>query len=259
MKQSCYGLGLAVSVFSITTFSQTAAAAVFNVGQLTWDSDNAVTSGQVIQGNVSAFAANFLVTDPNVNLITNQTIGSVLGLFPGANTSVDLGNATNRGIIELNWGNRYLKNSVGNDFAIYENGFAGEPEAFAVAVRKRGETDFSNFLYKFTTEFVQPNVFATVFDLSDFNLGQGEAIDAIRIANLLLTDRVTGEDGQGFLGGTFLPITSPGGSGFDINKFDADITYVVALNTPTAVPEPSSLLGFLVLGGIGLLKKCLGK
>lgn len=270
MKQSWYGFSLALSVvsaFSVTTFSQTANAAVFNVGQLSWDSDNSVNSGKVIEGNVSALPASFLIADPNVDLINNQTIGSVIGLGGGFNTFAALGNQIDRAIIELSWAGKYLKNYNGDDFVLYENGFVGEPEAFAVAIRKTGETTFSNYFYKFTKEFVptdisRPDVggaFATVFDLTDFNLGQNEAIDAIRVMNLLPSDRVEGNDGQGFLGGSFLPLTGVGGTEFALDKFDPDITYLVALNQPTSVPEPSAILGFLLLGGIGLAKKLIHK
>lgn len=270
MKQSWCGLGLALSVvsaFSVTTFSQTANAAVFNVGQLSWDSDNSVNSGKVIEGNVSALPASFLITDPNVDLINNQTIGSVLGLSAGFNTFAALGDQNNRAIIELSWAGKYLKNYNGNDFVLYENGFSGEPEAFAVAVRKKGETTFSQYLYQFTQEFVHTDVnrpdiggaFATVFDLTDFNLGQNEAIDAIRVMNLLPSDRVDGNDRQGFLGGSFVPLTRVNGIEFASDKFDPDITYLVALNQPTSVPEPSAILGFLLLGGMGLAKKIIHK
>lgn len=270
MKQSCDKLGLALSVLSaisVTTFSQTATAAVLNVGQLSWDTDNAINAGKIIEENVSALPASFLITDPNVNLVNGQTIGSVLGLSSGFNTFVKLGDENDRAVIELSWAGKYLKNHDGDDFVLYENGFAGEPEAFAVAVRKLGETSFSNYLYKFTKEFVyttlaQPDIggaFATVFDLSDFNLGQNEAIDAIRITNLLPEDRVTGNDGQGFLEGSVIPKNALEGTTFDLDKFDPDITYGVALNQPTPVPEPSAILGFLLLGGIGLAKKLVNK
>lgn len=223
---------------------------------LTWDENNAVSAGTIISGNPTTFPAGFS------SLVDNsQTVGELLG----GETSLELAESGSIGIVELNWGDRRLANQSGNDLVIYENGHANEPEAFALAIRKVGETSFSEYLYQFTDHFSEAyDVFATVFDLSLFGLAEGEMIDAIRIRNLSPNDLVSDEKGQGFLGGTYTPTTRSGGATFDPNgKLDADITYVVGLHnllappTPPAskVPEPSTLLGLLGLGIMGCLTR----
>ncbi|MFB2839074.1 PEP-CTERM sorting domain-containing protein [Floridanema evergladense] len=251
-------IGLFLTALSGTAFinAGSAKAATFSLGGYTWDSANSVVGGSIVSGsqNISGFAASF---------VENQTVGSILGF--GSNTSVDLGNSTNRGVIELNWGEgKSLANATGKDFVVYENGSAtfgnlGGPEAFAVAVRKVGQNTFSEFLYQFSSGF-EPSVFATGFDLSDFGLGENEEIDAIRIMNLIATDKVSNTDGQGFVGGNFAPQTGSQGSGnYESDKFDADITYVVGLNSPKSVPEPTSILSLVALGAIGITAKLVRK
>jgi len=224
---------------------------------LTWDESNAVTSGKIISGSPSTFPAGF-----NTLLQSSQTVGELFGVE--GETSLELEESGNIGIIELDWGGNLLANEEGNDLVVYENGSFPEPEAFAVSVRKAGESTFSEYLYQFSDHFSeQYSVFATVFDLSLFGLGAGEAIDGIRIRNLSPNDLVTGGDGQGFLGGSYTPLTYAGGSSYNPNdKLDADITYVVGLNDvfaalppseqPSDVPEPSALLGLVGVGLMGL-------
>ncbi|MFB2894204.1 PEP-CTERM sorting domain-containing protein [Aerosakkonemataceae cyanobacterium BLCC-F50] len=245
-----YQIGLSLTALSVTAVihAGSAQAATFTVGGYTWDSANSVVSGSIVSGEkISGFDASFR---------ESQTVGSILGF--GSNTSVDLGDSTNRGMIELNWGQgKSLVNADGKDFVVYENGSGGSPEAFAVAVRKVGQNTFSQFLYQFSSGF-EPNVFATGFDLSDFGIGEKEEIDAIRVMNLIATDKVSGADGQGFVGGNFSPLTGPFGIGsYTSDKFDADITYVVGLHSPKPVPEPSSILGLLALGAIGVTSRLL--
>ena len=241
-------LGVLTAV-SCATSSQSATAVT-----LVGDEANAVTSGSFVSGRESA--SGFYVYFP-VN--PASTVASVLG-FVGDKTSVNLGNATNRSTIELNWGGSLLQNQTGHDLAIHESGYPGRPEPFAVAIRKQGETSFTNFLYKFTAAY-NPDLFAfvTLFDLSDFGLGDGDAIDTIRISNLIATDRVSGQDGQGFLGGQHAPQTGvPGSPTFTDDHFDADITYVVGLHNvvaprpQTSIPEPSSMLGLLAFGAFAV-------
>lgn len=255
-KNSWTGISFALSTltaFSFATSSQPAAA--ITLGGFTWDEGNAVTSGSIISGkeSISVFPAIF-PADPA------KTVASILGLdSPPNSTSVDLGDANNRSIIELGWGESSLTNKTGNDFVIYESGSSPRPEAFAVAVRKRGESSFTNFLYKFSSAWVPDNyVFATGFDLSDFGLRDGDAIDAIRISNLIKTDKVS-DEGQGFLQGQFEPLPGPLGDGsFLDDQFDADITFVVGLHDvvaprpQTSVPEPASMVGLLAFGAFGV-------
>lgn len=245
-------IGLSLAVLSVTALidAGSAKAATFSLGGYTWDSANAVVSGSIVSGGkISGFAASF---------VESQTVGSILGF--GSNTSVDLGDSTNRGVIELNWGEgKSLVNADGKDFVVYENGSGGAPEAFAVAVRKVGQSSFSDFLYQFSSGF-ESNAFATGFDLSDFGIGEQDKIDAIRVMNLIASDRVTGADGQGFVGGNFDPQTGSFGLGnYTSERFDADITYVVGLHSPKPVPEPTSILGLLALGALGITSRLVRK
>lgn len=243
----------ALSAIALTT-AESAKAASFTVAGFTWDSANAVVGGSIVPGseNVYGFnASNFL---PNETEVAEKTVGSILGFHPGVSTSVNIGSDTKRGTIELNWGGgKSLANATGKDFVLYENGGFSYPEAFAVAVRKVGQNDFTQFRYEFSEGF-ESDVFATAFDLSDFGIGEGEEIDAIRVTNLLATDRVSGADGQGFLGGSYKPQTGGWGLGdYTTERFDPDITYAVALHSPKPVPEPSSGLVLLVGGAIATI------
>lgn len=259
-REKYHQIGRSLAVLSVTALinAGSAKAATISLGGYTWDSANAVVSGSIVSGsNIFGFDANFLGNQPEV---ANKTIGSVLGFNPGVSTSVNLGNSTNRGLIELNWGQgKSLVNAAGKDFVVYENGSGGAPEAFAVAVRKVGQNSFSEFLYQFSNSFEVP-VFATGFDLSDFGLGENEEIDAIRIMNLIASDKVSGADGQGFLGGNFAPQTGLFGLGnYTSDRFDADITYVVGLHSPKPVPEPSSILALLAFGSLGITSRVVRK
>lgn len=239
----------AVSAVSLAALSQPAAAV--SLGGYTWNPTNAVTSGVQVPDS-----QNIVELSSPTPLNAANTVAGAMGL--SSNSFVELGNATGRSIVQLDWGGALLNNRSGNDLVVYESGNAGAPEAFAVAVRRQGQTDFTNFLYRFSSSYTpETDLFATAFDLSDFGLGEGDAIDAIRIANLIGTDRVTREDGQGFLGGQYAPTTGPQGGGqYSSGRFDADIAYVVGLHDVVqdraTVPEPASGLGLLALGGFGV-------
>jgi PEP-CTERM motif len=248
----------ALSAVSCAALSQPAAAV--SLGGYTWNAANAVTSGVQIPGS-----QNIVELPVDTALNAANTVATAMGR--SGNTLIELGNSTGRSIVQLDWSGALLTNRSGNDLVVYESGNAGAPEAFAVAVRRQGQTDFTNFLHRFSTSYTpETDLFATGFDLSDFGLGEGDAIDAIRIANLIGTDRVSG-DGQGFLGGESLASTGPQGGGeYPSGRFDPDIAYVVGLHdvvrpvsqTPErSVPEPSSMLGFLAVGafGVNLVRK----
>ncbi|MBP0028983.1 PEP-CTERM sorting domain-containing protein [Roseofilum sp. Guam] len=260
-------LSLGLMLTALTAIGSESAHAATLSGQkwdgsstsLTWNESNAVTGGSIVSGTPSSFA---FPGGFNGLLQSSQTVGEIFG--EQGQTSLELEKSGAVGTIELDWGGNLLANEEGNDLVVYENGGVGAPEAFAVSVRKAGETDFSEYLYQFSDHFSATyQVFATVFDLSSFGLGAGDAIDAIRIRNLAPSDLVSGSDGQGFLGGSYTAFTHAGGSGFDINtKLDADITYVAGLNDvftplppseqPSDVPEPSAILGLVGVGLLGL-------
>ncbi|MEC4895963.1 MAG: hypothetical protein SAL07_23385 [Oscillatoria sp. PMC 1051.18] len=235
--------GLLLGSLAIASFASCnpAKAATVTQAGFTWDSNNAVTNGSIVQNPGISFTLTGFPVD--------NTVGTTLG-FPNKST-VNLGDNTNRGIIELSWGGSLVENLAGNDFVIYENGAANAPEAFAVAVKQKGGS-FTNFLYQFSDNF-ENQTFATAFDLDSFGIATGESIIAIRIANLISSDTV-GAGGQGFLGGGVTPNTGPLGGNitYPSGRFDPDITYAVALNNvvPTAIPfEFSPSLGLIIFGG----------
>lgn len=245
----------ALGAVSFVGWLQPATAA--SLGGYTWNPVNAVTSGFQV-----ADTQNIVLLPSDTSLNAANTVATAMGL--SGNSFVELGNATGRSIIQLDWGGALLSNRSGNDLVVYESGNADAPEAFAVAVRRQGQTDFTNFLYRFSTSYTpESELFATGFDLSDFGLGEGDAIDAIRIANLIGTDLVSG-DGQGFLGGQSTPTTGPQGGGlYPSGRFDPDLAYVVGLHDVvlgdrTTVPEPTSMVSLLAFGALsagGVLKR----
>ncbi|WP_197530978.1 PEP-CTERM sorting domain-containing protein [Bythopirellula polymerisocia] len=201
-----------------------------------------------------AFNAQFIpLSNQGNDFDINKSIGiQLLGSIPGKNaggTSVSLGDTTFQGIIELNWGGSPgVTNHDGDDFVAYENGAPGGPEAYMVAVRETGSQTFSDFRYEFADDSVRvlpsagtdiAQVLSTGFDLSSFGLANGATIDAIRVANLVPADRVDDVSGQGnvILGGGsgFAPLTGPQGAGGQYNSggFDADITYIGVIPSPT--------------------------
>jgi predicted outer membrane repeat protein len=229
----------------------------YSVGGFTWNPNNAVKSASIIYGQpgttVSSFLTQFL--DNLGQPVASQTVGNLL--FAQANGSVTVGSDTAPAAIVLNWGGLGLTNQAGDDFVIYENGNVGAPEAFGVGVVSATTGQISSYRYEFADSFDDANVgapndgqgvFATGFDLSDFGIAPGEAIDSIVIANLLPSDRVSGADGQGVLGSqySYTPLTQPGGQTFAADKFDPDITFVTGLHDVGALP---SLEGDALLNG----------
>lgn len=252
-----YHISLSLTALTVAAFinAESAKAATFSVGGYTWDAANSVTTGKIIQGKeqTESFITPFLSGEPSVR---DRTIGK---LFDSKNSksseSFDIGDNSNVSIIELGWGDGMsLANEVGNDLLIYETGGSNEPEAFAVAVKKLGASDFTDYLYQFSSGYYEFNAFATAIDLSKFGLNLGDEIESIRIKNLISSDTVTGSDGQGFLGGGNQPKVWPNGVDvyYTSNKFDPDITFVVGSHAPKPVPEPTATLGLLALGAFGI-------
>jgi parallel beta-helix repeat protein len=229
----------------------------YSVGGFTWNSNNAVKSASIIYGQsgttVSPLLTQFL--DNSAQPVASQTVGNLL--FAQANGSATVGSNTAPAAILLNWGELGLSNQAGDDFVIYENGSLGAPEAFAVGVVSASTGQLNSYRYEFADSFDDANVgapndgqgvFATGFDLSDFGIAPGDAIDSIVIANLLPSDRISGADGQGFLGSPYshTPLTQPGGQAFAADKFAPDITFVTGLHDVGAL---SSLEGDALLNG----------
>lgn len=259
-------MGFSVTALGTILFAiaQPATAATFSLGGYSWDAANSVTTGKIIQGQeqTSAYAATFSPNEPSVS---NTTIGRLLdsNTAPNNSYSFTLGkDGQTESIIELGWGKGMsLANKDGDDLVIYESGNSGEPEGFAVAVKKVGTNVFTNYLYHFSSGYWDSYTFATALDFSIFGLNNGEKIEAIRIKNLIASDRVEGEDGQGFLGGTERPEIGLNGTDqyYSADKLDADITFVVGLHAPTAVPEPASGFVLLLFGVAGANVMAKGK
>jgi hypothetical protein len=192
---------------------------------------------------------------------TNTFVGSLI--LGGARNdaygfAATLGDALTAERVDVGWGGRRLPNFAGDDFVLFEEGSPGGPEAYAVAVRPLGGT-FSDFRYEFrdgddARSTLQVG-FVSGFDLSDFGLAPGALVDAVAIRNLTVADRVDQSDGQGFLGGTFMPLADPGGTAYDLGRFDPDMSFAGSLHALVAVPEPSTLVGLLSLGFLALLSR----
>lgn len=216
-------------------------AQTFTVGGYQWNMADSPTRVLPIQpsniGGFNFFSSTFLNDQPTFD--ANRTLGRLMTGTTGSARFVELGNAVVRKVIQVDWDGKRLPNRAGEDFVVYEVGSPGAPEAFMVAVRKKGETAFSAWRYEFANSYTAGyNVFATAFNLSDFGLQEGETIDAILIANLIEADRVDSASGQGnvYVGGGagFLPLQGPQSNTpsqpYPVDLYDADIVYVAALH-----------------------------
>ncbi|AMV19036.1 beta strand repeat-containing protein [Planctomyces sp. SH-PL14] len=147
-----------------------------------------------------------------------------------------------RSAIELSWsGNRTLSNESGDDFVVYEaSSNPTGPDAYMVQVyveddgnggggywtKWRYEAADSRAAYGGTGN---AGAFATGFDLTDFGLGDGATISAIRIATLNASDRIEGEGVETTVGsGTYV------GQGFVIVNDNGDTSNVFADPGPLA-------------------------
>lgn len=224
------------------------------------DSENAITTA------TSADPIGVTLTDlfrtgdnDSSRAFTNHYVGSLM--MGGARDdaygfAATVGDALTSERIDVGWGGRRLPNLQGDDFVLFEEGSPGGPEAYAVAVRPLGGT-FSNFRYEFRDGDdargpIQVG-FVTGFDLSDFGLAPGALVDAVAIRNLTSGDLVDQSNGQGFLGGTFVPLVDPGGAAYETSKFDPDFSFAGGLHPLSPVPAPSVLVGLLSMGFLAVL------
>ncbi len=244
---------LVVAVMGVATSLQ---AQTFTVGGYAWDMANGPTRVLPVQpsdiSSFSFFSSTFLNDQPAFD--PNRTLGRIMTGTTGSARFVELGNAVVRKVIQVDWGGKRLPNRAGEDFVVYEVGSPSAPEAFMVAVRKKGESTFSAWRYEFANSFTESyNVFATAFNLSDFGLREGEAIDAILIANLIEADRVDNASGQGNVlvggGAGFVPLQGPQSNTpsqpYPVDRYDADIVYVAALHD--ILPPNVSVKGSVTL------------
>jgi len=236
-----------------------ASASPYTVAGYSWDTVNSFNAATLVGGPVTF--SNATPFPALVGAERDLSLGRLLGNgTPGNNRRVNMGDQNNRATVELTFaGLNALPNGAGEDFVVYEQGDANQPEGFAVAVRLAGQSAFTPFRYDIfdaQQAATGASYFATGFDLSDFGLAPGAAIDAIRIVNLISTDKVATPtaDGQGFglVGPTgFIPDARGPGStyttGFPGGELDPDITYVGNLHTLVPAPAAPALFALAAL------------
>ena len=226
------------------------------------DSENAITTATSADPITVTLTDLFRTGDnESTRAFSNYYVGSHMAggaRFDAYGFAATVGDAFTSERIDVGWGGRRLPNFAGDDFVLFEEGSPGGPEAYAVAVRPLGGT-FTDFRYEFRDGVddrgPQQVSFVTGFDLSDFGLAPGALVDAVAIRNLTVTDRVDQSDGQGFLGGTFIPLVDPGGTAYDLSKFDPDFSFAGGLHNLVAVPAPSTLVGLLSMGFLAALSR----
>lgn len=203
---------------------------------------------------------------------TTSTSTRVLGLPDSGNNG-----STSRGGFVLSWsGDRVLVDAVGNDFVIYESGTTNSPEPMMVQVHDANTNTWSSWIYKPASSQAvtsgAPNVgFATTYDLSaDFGLA-GATIDAIRVVNLIASDRMQSASGIGVVlpgetnpTSTTLPLPGPQASfaSYGTNDLDPDPIYfgvthalggVTARNDVVSIdPDSVDITGYMTIGYSGL-------
>lgn len=195
-------------------------------------------------GDSSALASGF--PDSTVGYNPSLSLGALWDRTTATTTRFlglpDSGNngTTSRGGFALNWsGDRALVDAAGNDFVIYESGTTNSPEPMMVQVHDVNTNSWSSWIYKPSSAQAvttgAPNVgFATTYDLSaDFGLA-GATIDAIRVVNLIASDRMQSPSGIGVVlpgetnpTSTTLPLPGPQASfaSYGVNDLDPDPIY----------------------------------
>ncbi len=236
-------------------------AQTYSVGGYAWDiTDGVKRVLPVAPAEVSGFSFHDSEFLKDTDFDRTKTLGWIMsGTSPAGNPRfVELGNAVVRKIVLVDWDGMRLPNRPGEDFVVYEVGSPGAPEAFMVAVRKKGSTEFSQWRYEFANTFTANYlVFATAFNLDDFGVGENESIDAILIANLIDADRVDNSSGQGnvILGGGsgYIPVQGPTSDTpsqpYPLSRFDADIVYIGVLHH--ILPPGFSVSGTVTLSDFG--------
>jgi len=226
----------------------------------TADAPSAAT-GSYVQTNSASFPPGKFTTAAEQSV----TFGRLIEGGSGARRAT-VGAYNDRDVVTLTYGsNLQLPNAPGNDFVVYEQGDANQPEAYAVAVRPTGSLTFTDFRYEIWDAQEGLQV-ATAFDLTSFGLALGQGIDAIMIMNLVQTIAATDYTPGGVDGfvetvaanlqtpGNALPIGFGAGKNglFPLGEHDPDFSYVGSLHALAAIPEPTAaLFGALLTTGLG--------
>jgi len=179
------------------------------------------------------------------------TLGRMLSLSATGVRAVNLpaGNdgTAHRSGFQVSWsGGRKLQNLPGVDFVVYESASnSSTPEAFMVQVYDLGIGAWSPWYYKAVDGFqvynneVNAGATATGFDLDDFGVGAGIAIDRIRLVNMTHRDRMVDPSRIGFVlpednGNTSTHTPDPGPSAsfgiYGASTLDPDPLYIAALH-----------------------------
>ena len=128
-----------------------------------------------------------------------------------------------------------------NDLVIYESGSTGSPEPVIVQVHDVETDTWSPWIYRAASSRQVTTggsnvAFATVYNLTEFGIAPGGTIDAIRVVNLVVGDRMADSSGEGVVlpaetspTSTFKPL--PGGQ-----STLADFT-----TSPSAVYDPDPI------------------
>ena len=167
-------------------------------GGLIPDGDGAVIHTSAGSTEAAGFPESAVGFDPTLSIgrliYPALTTGTLALNLPSNNSG-----ATLRAGFELRWsGNRTLTNASGNDLVIYEaSSNPNGPDAAMVQVHIVGG-GWTQWRYEapdaradYTTGG-PTGAFATAFDLADFGLQNGDAIDAIRYVNMTAVDRMEG-------------------------------------------------------------------
>jgi hypothetical protein len=159
--------------------------------------------------------------------------------------------------VELGWSSgRALPNLTGNDLVIYESASnSTSPEAFMIQVRSNSTSTWTDWYYAPATSFSlytgEPTegAFATVYDLSDLGIADGDFIDMIRLVNMTDEDRMVSATGIGFVipeddGDTSSFLPEPGAlagfANYGASTLDPDPLYVGALQTVSTPPQTTT-------------------
>lgn len=275
-------LHLSRGLFALTLIaaaSPAQAGPILEYGGFRWDSDNA---GVIVPPSTSGFAktagepfntpkSGFLADNPLFNSSLNgTTTGRQLGGAGPDARAATLGTPDARGTFTYSFANG-IGNGVGDDFVLFEQGYANQPEGMMVRLKSIDGT-FSPWRYEFfDTQTAYPSgylgvAYGTGFNLDDFGFGSGAHIVELEVSNLLKSDRVSGSDGQGvvrFLGDLLYadattPLDPTKKAAFGDGQYDPDIIYAAALalpRSPNPVPEPASIAVFAAAGGFVALSR----
>lgn len=183
------------------------------------------------------------------------TLGRMLSLSGSGTRAVNLPAGNNgtaeRSGFQVSWsGGRKLQNLPGPDFVVYESASnSSTPEAFMVQVYDLASASWSPWYYQPVDGFqvytgsASSGATATAFDLTDLGIGDGLAIDRIRLVNMTNQDRMADPSRIGVVlpednGSTSTYQPDPGPSAsfsfYGASTLDPDPLYIASLHSVDA-------------------------